>query len=143
MVRAAFTGDRNLLHSLDVASVETMGTRNQGDDGDRSAEEAALSARLRRLGERLDEKKASEPTDAGPTSNTETSAMAGGLRLSAELVGGVIGGALIGWLLDHFLGIAPFGLITFVLLGFAAGILSLMRAAGFLPSGAGRPDNQK
>ncbi len=120
-----------------------MGTRNQGDDGDRSADEAALSARLRRLGERLDEKKASEPTDAEPTSNTDTSAMAGGLRLSAELVGGVIGGALIGWLLDHFLGIAPFGLIAFFLLGFAAGILSLMRTAGFLPSGTDRPDNQK
>ena len=56
--------------------------------------------------------------------------MARGFRLSSELVGGVIGGAVIGWLLDRWLGISPWALIVFVLLGFAAGMLSLMRAAG-------------
>ena len=138
MVRAAFTGDRNLLHSLDVASVETMGTRNQGDDGDRSAEEAALSARLQRLGERLDEKTASRPSEETPVSRTDPSALARGFRLSTELVAGVLVGAFIGWALDRWLGIAPWGMIVFLLLGFAAGVLNVMRAAGV----SGGPDTR-
>ena len=39
-------------------------------------------------------------------------------------------GAAIGWLLDRWLGISPWGLIVFLLLGFAAGVLNVMRAAG-------------
>jgi len=38
-------------------------------------------------------------------------------------------GALIGWALDHWGGISPWGLIVFVLLGFAAGVRNVMRAA--------------
>jgi ATP synthase protein I len=56
--------------------------------------------------------------------------LAKGFRLSTELVGGVIVGAGIGWLLDRWLGISPWGLIVFLLLGFAAGVLNVMRAAG-------------
>ena len=43
---------------------------------------------------------------------------------------GVVVGAMIGWLLDRWLGISPWGLIVFLLLGFAAGVLNVMRAAG-------------
>ena len=39
-------------------------------------------------------------------------------------------GAGIGWGLDFWLGTTPWGLIVFVLLGFAAGVLNVMRAAG-------------
>ena len=38
----------------------------------------------------------------------------------------------IGWLLDRWLGISPWGLIVFLLLGFAAGVLNVMRAAGVI-----------
>ena len=58
------------------------------------------------------------------------SAMARGLRLSSELVAGVLVGGGIGWLLDKWLGISPWGLILFLLLGFTAGVLNVMRAAG-------------
>jgi ATP synthase protein I len=44
----------------------------------------------------------------------------------------VVVGGLIGWFLDRWLGISPLGFIVFVLLGFAAGMLNLMRAAGFV-----------
>jgi len=114
-----------------------MGTRKPGDDSNRSAEEAALSARLQRLGERLDEKSASRPAEAPPVSRTDMSAMARGFRLSTELVAGVLVGAFIGWVLDRWLGISPWGLIVFLLLGFAAGVLNVMRAAGV--SGTGGP----
>ena len=58
--------------------------------------------------------------------------MARGLRLSTELVAGVVVGGIIGWLLDRWLGISPWAFIVFVLFGFAAGLLNLMRSAGVL-----------
>jgi ATP synthase protein I len=56
------------------------------------------------------------------------SGLARGLRLSTELVAGVLVGAGIGWVLDRWLGISPWGLIVFLLLGFAAGVLNVVRA---------------
>jgi ATP synthase protein I len=67
------------------------------------------------------------------------SGFARGMRLSAELVGGVVVGFLIGWLIDRWLGISPWGLILFLLLGFAAGVLNVMRSAGVIKPGTG-PD---
>jgi ATP synthase protein I len=54
--------------------------------------------------------------------------LARGLRLSTELVAGVLVGAFIGWALDRWLGISPWGLIVFLLLGFAAGVRNVVRA---------------
>ena len=59
--------------------------------------------------------------------------MARGLRLSAELVGGVIVGAGLGLGLDYLLGSSPWGFIVLLLLGFAGGVLSVMRSAGVIP----------
>jgi len=110
-----------------------MSARKNGDENEQSAEEAALSARLKRLGERLDAKSAEHVPEAAPPPRTDTSALARGLRLSTELVAGVIVGGVIGWLLDRWLGISPWGFIVFVILGFAAGMLNLMRSAGIVP----------
>jgi ATP synthase protein I len=107
------------------------GARNDGDQGKSSADEAALSARLRRLGERLGQH-AGRPVDNGANASpaADPSAMARGFRLSTELVAGVLVGAGLGWLIDRWLGISPWGMIVFLLLGFAAGVLNVMRAAG-------------
>jgi ATP synthase protein I len=112
-------------------------TREHGD-AQRSSEEAALSARLRRLGDRLELERASKVSSPSPgaSGSGDRTAMARGLRLSSELVAGVLVGAGLGWLIDRWLGISPWGLIVFMLLGFAAGIVNVMRAAG-LASGPG------
>ena len=106
-------------------------TRDESGDRSRSSEEADLSARLKRLGQRLAHKEGtSRQTEAGPSSKSDPSAIARGFRLSTELVGGVAVGAFIGWALDRWLGISPWGMIVFLLLGFAAGVINVMRAAG-------------
>src|SRR4029453_10600462 len=109
------------------------GTRGPDDRNEPPDDEAALSARLQRLGGRL--AKANRPSEngSGPRPNGDPSAIARGFRLSTELVAGVLVGAAIGWLLDRWLGISPWGLIVFLLLGFAAGVLNVMRAAGIAP----------
>lgn len=58
--------------------------------------------------------------------------MAIGLRLSSELVAGVLVGAALGWGFDHLLSTSPWGLIIFLLLGFIAGVINVMRAAGVM-----------
>jgi ATP synthase protein I len=106
------------------------GTRKREDEGSRPSDDAALSARLKRLGEQLDAS-APRPTRTDPVSRPgDPSAMARGFRLSTELVAGVFVGAVLGWFLDRALGISPWGLIVFVLLGFAAGVLNVIRGAG-------------
>ena len=58
------------------------------------------------------------------------SAMAIGLRLSSELVAGVLVGAVLGWGFDRLLATSPWGLIVFLLLGFAAGVINVVRSSG-------------
>jgi ATP synthase protein I len=105
-------------------------TDDEGKDGGRSAEEAALSARLQSLGERLAQRRTGRPVETPSGPRSDPSALARGFRLSTELVAGVLVGAFIGWVLDRWLGISPWGMIVFLLLGFAAGVVNVMRAAG-------------
>jgi F0F1-type ATP synthase assembly protein I len=58
----------------------------------------------------------------------DSSAWARGFRLSSEFVAAVLVGAGLGFLVDHYLRVSPGGLIVFTLLGFAVGVLNLMRA---------------
>jgi ATP synthase protein I len=50
-------------------------------------------------------------------------------RMVTELVVGVLLGAAIGWGLDEVVGTAPAFLMVFGLLGFAAGVRTVMRSA--------------
>jgi len=113
--------------------------RSDNANGNRdqsSSDEAALSARLGSLDHRLSEirdnrkLRTDQPgTESGDTA-ARTSAMALGFRLSSELVAGVVVGAAIGWGVDRWLSTSPFGLIVFLLLGFTAGVVNVVRSAG-------------
>jgi ATP synthase protein I len=109
--------------------------RENSDRGKRRTDEAALSARLQRLNEGLGHARdaAGGPSDSPDREQAATaSGYAKGFRLSSELVAGVVVGAGIGWLIDRWLAVSPWGLIVFLLLGFAAGVLSVMRSAGLI-----------
>ena len=109
--------------------------RENSDRGKRRTDEAALSARLQRLNEGLGHARdaAGGPSDSPDREQAATaSGYARGFRLSSELVAGVVVGAGIGWLIDRWLAVSPWGLIVFLLLGFAAGVLSVMRSAGLI-----------
>ncbi len=97
--------------------------------------DAGLEARRRTLSGKLGEVQAhrSENNDAGGGFVRDASGLGQAMRLSAEFVGGVVAGGLLGWLIDHFAGSSPFGLIVCTLLGFGAGIMNMMRAAGVMP----------
>ena len=118
---------------------------NRGKDGRSdipSAEEAALSARLNSLDHRLsevrkDRKSQTDQSGSGAgKASANASAMARGFRLSSELIAGVLVGAVIGWGFDRLFSTSPWGLIVFFLLGFAAGVVNVMRSAGVANSGA-------
>src|SRR5215469_2663211 len=111
--------------------------RDNGDWGKPQPDEAALSARLQRLNEGLGQTRQAgrDPSDGAGAQQTATaSGYARGFRLSSELVAGVLVGAGIGWLFDRLLGVSPWGLTVFLLLGFAAGVLNVMRSAGLVAS---------
>jgi ATP synthase protein I len=107
-----------------------------GNRGTPSSDEAALSARLGSLDHRLSKIRDSrnirtdQPGTESGDGAARASAMARGLRLSSELIAGVVVGAVIGWGLDRLLSTSPWGLIVFFLLGFAAGVINVMRSAG-------------
>ena len=119
-----------------VSKVMNDGTRDNGDRSKARTEEAVLSARLQRLGEGLGQARgrAGPPSDGPGVDRAATaSGYARGFRLSSELVAGVLVGAGLGWLIDRLLGTSPWGLIVLLLLGFAAGVLTVMRSAGVIP----------
>jgi ATP synthase protein I len=103
--------------------------------GQRSPEDdAELTARLKKLGERLgaeNERRERDRDDpARPRVSANPAGLARALRLSSEFVAGIVVGGLIGWLIDRVAGVSPWGLIVFVLLGFVAGTLNVLRSAG-------------
>jgi ATP synthase protein I len=110
------------------------GAREKDGSANRSSDEAALSARLQGLGAKLGQKSGQRMPDTHDSrqSGPDPSAIARGFRLSSELVAGVVVGALIGYFFDWLLGMSPWGLIVFLLLGFVAGVLNVMRSAGVI-----------
>ena len=113
----------------------TGAKHGENGNGDKSPEEAALSARLGSLDQRLSEFrdrriKTEQPEGEGGDGAARASAMALGFRLSSELVAGVVVGAGIGWGFDRLLSTSPFGFIVFLLLGFVAGVVNVVRSAG-------------
>ena len=86
------------------------------------------SAKLDELDRRI---RAAREARAPKRVNTGDKFTAAGMawRMTLELVVGAIVGAAMGWGLDALFGTLPIFLVVFILLGFAAGIRTVMRSA--------------
>ena len=96
----------------------------------------AFRQRSAELGRRLEEARHSPASESGGgRSGTDGgadrgAAMGRALRVSAELLGGIIVGSAIGWGVDKWLELQkPWFFILFFLLGAASGILNVIRMA--------------
>ncbi|WP_213982147.1 AtpZ/AtpI family protein [Sphingomonas sp. dw_22] len=84
-------------------------------------------ARLNSLDERLRQAKSDEAIRNGGGTDKGQADYNLGNRVLAELVGGMAGGALIGWVLDRFLGTSPWLLLALLFLGIIAAFRNIIR----------------
>lgn len=83
--------------------------------------------RLKRLEKRIAEvRKSQEPA---PRADDHYSQASQGWRMVIELVSGLGIGFVVGYGADYLLGTLPWFLVTFTLLGFAAGVKTMLRTA--------------
>jgi ATP synthase protein I len=93
-------------------------------------EREAFRQRSVAIGKRLGEAKTRrEPVDRSAENRARGEAFAKAFRFVAELLIGVGIGGFIGWALDRQLGTGPWLLVVFVILGFAAGLATVIRSA--------------
>ena len=88
---------------------------------DESQEEA-----LKRLDQRLGVAEAAQARQMSPDAHA---AMAQGYRFVGEVVGGVLGGVGLGWLVDHFAHTQPWGVVGGLLAGTGLSIFAAVSAA--------------
>jgi ATP synthase protein I len=107
------------------------GKTGPGQDGQPAARDDDLDRRRRELEAALATRRPSAPEREGGKSGG-MSGFGNALRLSSEFIAGVVVGAVLGWLFDKVAGTSPWGLIFFLLLGFGAGVLNVLRSAGLV-----------
>ncbi len=96
------------------------GNEGAGVDGDQ---------RLTSLDERLEVLEASEAARTGrdrPKADPNTRM---GNRVIADLIGGIAGGMLVGWLIDRIFGTGPWGFLIFLFLGIVVAFRNIFRLA--------------
>ena len=81
-----------------------------------------LNKRIAEAQEKLDAQKR-------PAGRPDGKGMGLGFRMASDFVAAIVVGAVLGWGIDALFGVAPWGLIGCLLLGFTAGVRMIMRAA--------------
>jgi ATP synthase protein I len=95
-------------------------------------ERDAFKKRASELGARLDQARAEVDARRGaaaPDERARGAAFGQATKIAVELIVGIAVGAFIGRVLDGLFGSAPWLLIVFLLLGFAAGLANVVRTA--------------
>ncbi|MCK9543728.1 MAG: AtpZ/AtpI family protein [Novosphingobium sp.] len=87
----------------------------------------ALEKRLKAAREREDER-------TKPAAGVEADAnYRMGNRVLAELIGGIGGGAFLGWVIDRFAGTSPWGLLAVMALGVVVAFRNIIRISNRRP----------
>lgn len=88
---------------------------------------AGEDSRIASLEERIAKAEQVEKVRQGATEQAADDGSRLGNRVLAELIGGLVGGALIGWVLDRFFNTSPWLLLVFLGLGSAAAFRNIIR----------------
>ena len=107
--------------------------------GSGSNADADLARRRDSLSRSLNAEQRQHAAAAAPR-RSDTRGFSLGIRLAGEFVAAIVVGAAIGWGLDWLAGTTPWGMIGFLLLGFAAGVVNIMRSAEKMASLETKPD---
>ena len=95
---------------------------------DRDPNPSSEDSRLTSLEQRLDRAEAVEAErTAGANLPEADSDYKLGSRVLAELLGGMIGGSLLGWLFDRVAGTTPWGLLIMLMLGIVVAFRNILR----------------
>ena len=78
---------------------------------------------------------------AGQTRQGDMSGMSRGYRLASEFVAAILVGAGLGWIVDSLLPTRPWAMVVLLLLGFAAGVLNVVRAGAEMNAATAVPPN--
>jgi len=105
--------------------------QSPGSGGMSEQDRAAFEKRAASIGDKLNVAKGRHPAQPGSGAGSDQAAATSrALRISTELIGGIVVGGAIGYGLDRLLGNEkPWFFILFFMLGTAAGILNVVRTA--------------
>ena len=103
--------------------VDPRDTKRPGGTGKPGGLTSDLAARIRRA-------QASEKVEQASQGNAakDMTGLSRGLRLGSEFIAAVLVGAGIGYLLDLWLKTGPWLFLVMLLVGFAAGVMNVVRA---------------
>jgi ATP synthase protein I len=105
-----------------------MGYDDPGQDGpDRE------DPRITSLNQRLDAAKRDEAIRSGKVGEGQGKGYSQGNRVLSQLIGGPVGGAVIGWLLDRLFGTSPFLLLALMALGVVVAFRNIIKISGERP----------
>jgi len=128
------------VQGVAVAGADKPGGTGKSGPGEdrRGAGQDDLESRRKRLEASLAARGRGEGNGGTGARSTGVSGYGQALRLSSEFIAGVAVGAGLGWIVDRLAGTSPWGLIVLLLLGFAAGVLNVMRSAGMITDAGAR-----
>lgn len=107
-----------------------MSAEDRKREDEKAGEGDRLDDRIAALRDKVEAGRRRDEQRWGSTPGGSGSGIGQALKLGSEFAAGVLVGAGIGYAIDRFFGTTPWGLIVFLLLGFAAGTLNVLRATG-------------
>lgn len=103
----------------------------------------SLDERLEKLDSQLAARKGKAQGDGEKGTSGRGSGYSTAVKLSSEFIAAIVTGAVLGYLIDFFFGTKPWGMVIFLLIGFAAAILNMLRASGYVETPQPKPQQKK
>ena len=111
------------------------------DEPDKQAPRLPEDGRIDSLEERLRRAQDREAERTGANGAPPDKNGAAGSRVLSYLLGGLFGGALVGWTVDRLAGTGNIGLVVGLILGIVGGFWSIIRFSSTQGSGFGQDGN--